>query len=150
IEPIAAGDVRAGGRIAAHLDSCPDCRAALDSARRLDQLLRARPIPKPSSRFTERTMAVLRRNRWRSEQYLDTSVNIALVAGALTIVVALWLLLTRSGLVTLGNDAVDLVSAGFVALLRRVAPSLPIYAGATALLVMALAVWWWAERDATM
>jgi hypothetical protein len=30
------------------------------------------------------------------------------------------------------------------------APSLSLYAGATALIAMALAVWWWAERDVTL
>jgi hypothetical protein len=33
---------------------------------------------------------------------------------------------------------------------RRVAPSVPLYAGATALLLATLAIWWWAERDAAL
>jgi hypothetical protein len=37
-----------------------------------------------------------------------------------------------------------------VAFVRRVAPSLPLYAGAAALLVSALGLWWWAERDVTL
>ena len=40
--------------------------------------------------------------------------------------------------------------SGFVALARRVAPALPLYAGAAALLVSALGIWWWAERDAAL
>jgi hypothetical protein len=36
------------------------------------------------------------------------------------------------------------------AFFQRVSPSLPVYALATALLVTALGIWWWAERDATI
>jgi hypothetical protein len=37
-----------------------------------------------------------------------------------------------------------------VSLARRVAPSLPLYGAATALVLSALAIWWWAERDAAL
>ena len=40
--------------------------------------------------------------------------------------------------------------SGFVSLARRVAPAVPLYAGAAALLVSALGIWWWAERDAVL
>jgi hypothetical protein len=33
---------------------------------------------------------------------------------------------------------------------RRVVPSLPLCAGAAALLATALGLWWWAERDITL
>jgi collagenase-like PrtC family protease len=59
------------------------------------------------------------------------------------------MLLNRSGLVAVSNDAVDLFGTGLVAFARRVSPSLPLYAGATALLATALGIWWWAERDVT-
>jgi hypothetical protein len=45
---------------------------------------------------------------------------------------------------------VDVFGSGFVALAKRVAPSLPLYVGAAALLVSALGIWWWAERDAAL
>ena len=57
IEAIAAGELAPQGRVAQHLDSCKNCAAALDSARRLDKMLHARPIPKPPQQFTSRTMA---------------------------------------------------------------------------------------------
>jgi collagenase-like PrtC family protease len=60
------------------------------------------------------------------------------------------MLLLRSGLVAVSGDAVTVFGSGFVSLAHRVAPSLPLYAGALALLVSALAIWWWAERDAAL
>src|SRR6516164_6598058 len=89
IEPIASGDVPMDRRIDAHVQSCPNCRAALEGARTLDRLLRSRPVPKPPPQFTSRIMARVRRQRWRSEQLLDVSFNLALAAVALLIVAAI-------------------------------------------------------------
>ena len=59
------------------------------------------------------------------------------------------MLLNRSGLATVSSDAVDMFEHGSSwRSSRRVAPSLPLYAGATALLAAPLGIWWWAERDA--
>ena len=91
----------------------------------------------------------MRRARWRSEQFLDVGFNVAIAAVVLAVIVGVWMLLNRSGLVAVSNDVVDLFGSGLVAFARRVAPSLPLYAGATALLATALGIWWWAERDAS-
>ena len=149
VEAIAAGDVTPDGRIAEHLQSCPNCAAALDSARALERLLRARSIPKPPAQFTTRTVARVRRARWRSEQFLDVGFNVAIASVVLAVIAGVWMLLNRSGLAAVSNDAVDLFGTSLVAFVRRVSPSLPLYAGATALLATALGIWWWAERDAT-
>jgi predicted anti-sigma-YlaC factor YlaD len=138
------------GRIAEHLVSCANCAAALDDARRLERMLQARPVPKTPSQFTSRTMARIRRARWRSEQFLDVSFNVAIAAVTLALMAGIWMLMHRSGLTAVSNDAVDLFSTGFVTLARRVAPSLPLYAGAAALLLSALGLWWWAERGVTL
>jgi anti-sigma factor RsiW len=147
IEPIAAGELTPDDRIAAHLSSCPHCAAALEDARRLEQILQARPVPRAPAQFTSRTMARVRRARWRTEQFLDLGFNVALGLVLLAILGSVWLLLHRSGLVAVSNDAVDLLGTGLVTLARRVAPTVPLYAGATALLVTALGIWWWAERE---
>ena len=60
------------------------------------------------------------------------------------------MLLNRTGIASVSGDAVNVFGDGFVALAKRVAPSLPLYAGAAALLVSALGIWWWAERDAAL
>jgi len=148
IEAIAAGEVVAEGRIAAHLASCPNCAAALASAKRLETLLATRERPRPSAQFVSRTMTRLRRQRWRSEQFVDAGFNIALGIVVLGVVGLVWLLMHRSGLGAVSKDAVDLFGTGVATLARRAAPSVPLYLGASALVASALLVWWWAERDA--
>jgi anti-sigma factor RsiW len=149
IEPIAAGELTPGDRIAAHLSSCARCAAALEDARRLEQILQTRPAPRAPAQFTSRTMARVRRARWRTEQVLDLGFNVTLGLVLLTVVGGVWLLMHRSGLVAVSNDGVELLGTGLVTLARHVAPSVPLYAGATALLVTALGIWWWAERELT-
>ena len=147
VEAVAAGDVIPDGRLADHYATCPNCSAALNGARALDQMLQRRPAPKPSAQFTARTMTRVRRARWRSDQVLDLGFNVAIAAGVLAIVTGVWLVLRRSGLGAVSNDAVDIVARGLVTLAHRVGPSLPLYAAATALLATALGLWWWAERE---
>ena len=149
VEAIAAGDLTPDGRVAEHLATCPNCAAALVSARALEGMLRVRSIPKPPAQFTTRTLARVRRARWRTEQFLDVGFNVAIAAVVVTVIAGVWILLNRSGLVAVSNDVVDLFGTSLVAFVRRVGPSLPLYAAATALLATALGIWWWAERDAT-
>src|ERR1700741_671253 len=127
VEPIAAGELTPDGRIADHLATCPNCAAALDSARRLESMLRARVVPRPTAQFTARTIARVRRARWRSEQFLDVGFNVAIGAIVLAVVGGIWMLLHRTGLAAVSGDAVDLFSSGMMMMVRRVAPSLPLY-----------------------
>jgi anti-sigma factor RsiW len=150
IEAIAGEELTPDGRVAAHLASCPNCAAALVSARGLEQMLRRRAVPTAPPQFTSRTMARVRRARWRNDQFLDAGFNVAVGLVVLTVVAGVWLLLNRSGLVAVSNEAVDLMGSGLVTFFRRVTPSLPLYAGATAVLATALGIWWWAERDAAL
>ena len=149
VEAIAAGDLTPDGRVAEHLASCPNCATALEGARTLERLLRERAVPKAPPQFTTRTVARVRRARWRTEQFLDVGFNVAIGAVVLAVVGGVWMVLHRSGMAAVSSDVVDLFGAGMVTVVRRLAPSLPLYAGATALLVSALGVWWWAERDAS-
>jgi predicted anti-sigma-YlaC factor YlaD len=150
VEAIAAGDLTPDGRIAEHLTSCPNCSAALVRARQLERVLQRRGVPQPSSQFTARTLARVHRARWRSDQFLDVGFNIAIILVVVAVFGGVWMLLDRTGLAAVSTDAVDLFGLALVALVRRVAPSLPLYAGAAALLASALGIWWWAERDAAL
>ena len=150
VEPIAAGELAPSPRIAEHLASCRGCAGALDSARRLDALLRARTAPVPPAHFSSRVMNGLRRARWRTEQMLDWGFNLALVAAGVVVVISLWVVMRRSGLTTVSSDAIELLGPGMVLFARRITPSLPLYLAATALLGTALGVWWWAERDTAL
>jgi len=150
VEAIAAGDVIPDGRVASHLATCPNCALALERARQLEASLRQREVPAPPAQFTSRTLARVRRARWRSDQFLDVGFNVAIGLIAVAVLGGVWMLLHRTGLASVSGDAVDVFGSGFVALAKRVAPSLPLYAGAAALLVSALGIWWWAERDAAL
>jgi len=150
VEAIAAGDLVPDGRVASHLATCPNCALALTRARQLEASLRQRAVPVAPAQFTSRTLARIRRARWRSDQFLDVGFNLAIGAIVFAVLGGAWMLFHRTGLVAVSGDAVNVFGTGFVSLARRVAPSLPLYAGALALLVSALAVWWWAERDAAL
>jgi roadblock/LC7 domain-containing protein len=146
VEAVAAGDATPDGRLAEHYASCPNCSAALTSARALDRMLQERPAPRPSAQFTARTMTRVRRARWRSDQFLDVGFNVAIAVVVLSVVVGVWMVLNRSGLAAVSNDAMGMVVGGLVTFAQRIGPSVPLYAGATALLATALGIWWWAER----
>ena len=150
VEAIAAGEMTPDGRIADHLATCPNCAAALVAARQLERVLQRRGAPGAPAQFTARTMARVRRARWRNDQFLDVGFNVAIGLVVLVVLGGIWLLLNRSGLVAVSNDAVNLFSSGLMTFVQRVAPSLPLYAGAAAVLATALVIWWWAERDAAL
>jgi anti-sigma factor RsiW len=150
VEPIAAGERLPDGRVAAHLATCPNCALALEQARQLEATLRRREAPLAPAQFTSRTLAKIRRARWRTDQFLDVGFNVAIGAVLLSVMVGGWMLLHGTGLNAVSNDAVTVFGSGFVSLARRVVPSLPLYAGALALLASALGIWWWAERDAAL
>jgi len=149
VEAVAAGELKPDARLTDHYATCPNCSAALVSARALEQLLQGRASPKPTAQFTTRTMARVRGARWKSDQVLDVGFNVAIAVVVLAIVAGAWMLLDRSGLAAVSNDAVDMFGRGLVSFAQRIAPSVPVYAGATALLATALGIWWWAERDAS-
>jgi anti-sigma factor RsiW len=150
VEAIAAGELMPDGRVASHLASCPNCALALTRARQLEASLRQRAVPAPSAQFTSRTLARIRRARWRSDQFLDLGFNLAIGAVVVAVLGGVWMLVHRAGLASVSGDAAAVFGTGFVSLARRVAPSLPLYVGAAALLGSALGIWWWAERDAAL
>jgi predicted anti-sigma-YlaC factor YlaD len=147
IEPIAAGDLMPEARIAAHLTSCAHCRAALSRARELERMLQARAVPAPPPHFTSRTLARIRRDRWRRDQLLDAGFNTAVASLVLTAIASVWLVMNQSGIVTVSGDAVALIEMFIAAVVGRIAPELPLYGAAAALIGAAVGIWWWAERD---
>jgi hypothetical protein len=116
----------------------------------VDALLRSRVAPAPPANFSSRVMNRLRLARWRGEQLLDWGFNIALVTAGVLVVLGLWMVMRQSGLVIVSSDAVQMFESGMTLMARRISPSLPLYSAATAVLGTALAIWWWAERDAAL
>src|SRR5215472_15185919 len=123
VEAIASGEMTAEGRVAEHLSSCADCAAALESACRVERLLREREIPRAPAQFTTRTVGRVRRARWRSEQFVDAGFNAAIALILAGVVVGMWMLANRTGLAAVSNDAVDLLGTGLAAFAKRVGPS---------------------------
>jgi predicted anti-sigma-YlaC factor YlaD len=150
VEAVAGGDRTPEGRIAEHFASCRQCAAALDAARRLDRVLRARETPRAPANFTPRIIARVRRARWRRDQFLDVGFNLALGLIVLGVAGVVWVLLSSLGLSSVSVEAMTLFETGLVTVFRRVAPSLPLYGGAMAVMATALGIWWWVERDATL
>ena len=148
IDAIAVGELTPGAAAAAHLSTCAACRAELEEARRLDKLLRERPVPTPAPGFTSRTIQRIQKAGWRREQIVDWIFNSALIAAALLVAAGLWIALEHTGLSSLSRDALDTFAGGATTLAQKVTPSLPLYAGATGLLVVALGLWWWASDAA--
>jgi predicted anti-sigma-YlaC factor YlaD len=150
VEAIAAGELTPEGRIAQHLGSCRQCAAALESARRIETMLQARPVPRPPQQFTIRTMARIRRARWRSDQFLDAGFNVAVALVTLGVIATVWLLVDRSGVTAVSSDLLTLIEGGAVTLAHRIAPAISLYVAAAALVLSALTIWWWAERGTTL
>ena len=148
IEAIAGGELTPDAATAAHLASCAACTAALEDARLLEALLRERPAPSAPLQFTSRTLSRIRNASWRREQIVDGIFNAALIATALLVATALVIAFRRTGMSLVSRDAMEIFTLGMTTMAQRVSPSLPLYAGATGLLVVALGVWWWAEHDA--
>jgi anti-sigma factor RsiW len=150
VEPIAAHDLEVDDRLAAHLATCAGCAAALEGARRIDRLLRERPVPEPPPQFTSRVLTRIRRERWRREQVFDLGFNVALGVLLLGVSLAVWLFADVIGLRAIGGELTTGARVEIEALAERIAPALPLYAGAVALIASAIGLWWWAERDAAL
>jgi hypothetical protein len=146
IEPIAAGEIEADAGMRAHLQSCAACTRAVALARAIDLVLAAQPAPEPPSTFTAGLMARVRRERWRSEQYLDAAFNVAIGLAVAVGVGGVLMVATASGLAAVSADLVRVFLSAGAAALTTVAPVLPEYALASGVVVSGLLVWWWAEH----
>jgi hypothetical protein len=113
----------------------------------IDRLLQARDVPTAPPQFTSRAMSTIRRESRRREQVIDIGFNLVMGVISITIALPIGLLLSQSGMVEASSQAFGLLWEQMIDLGRRAAPSVPLYAGAVAVVGTALGVWWWAERD---
>lgn len=146
VEPIAAGDLAVGESVREHLETCPQCAAALASARRLEMLLVSRPAPVAPARFTPAVTARIRRERWRTEQQVDRVFNLAIAAAIVLVVGAIAALFNINGVLVASAAAWQMVTTATKEGVRSAAPALGTYIAAAAFMASALAMWWWAER----
>jgi hypothetical protein len=91
-----------------------------------------------------------RRERWRAEQRLDLVFNVFVGCAVSLGVGAVWLVLSATGLMTLGNDVASILVRVMSETVRQSLPALPTYALAVTVFLSGLAVWWWAERGFEM
>jgi predicted anti-sigma-YlaC factor YlaD len=146
IEPIAAGDVVPTPSMQKHLAECSECREALALATEVHRLLAIPGTSEPRADFVAVTMARMRRERWRSEQYLDVAFNTVVALAILTGLGGLYAIMTATGVAAVSADVGRLFVGALSDVIVRAAPQAGIYALATMALLTVLFVWWWAEH----
>jgi anti-sigma factor RsiW len=146
VEAIAAGDLDVEPDVRAHIESCPQCAAALASAHRIEAALQARSSPDAPGRFAAAVLARVRNERWSHEQRVDRIFNIAIGLAAILVAGSLAALTNVTAVVGAAGWIWDMfaqVSGEFV---RQAAPAIATYVAAAGVLMSALVMWWWAER----
>lgn len=146
IEPLAAGELAETAEVRAHLASCARCREAYALALRIDRVLAAQPPPAVSEAFVPAVLVRARRERWRSEQYLDVAFNVVIGLAAIVGLGGLYALFAVTGLAAVSADLVRLLLGGMTDAAARAMPQLRLYVLATVVLASGLALWWWAEQ----
>ena len=147
VEAVAAGDLPVDAALVAHLDGCPRCAAALGTARRIESYFATQPAVTAPEEFTRMVLQRIRRERWQSEEQVDRLFNVAMVAAGLLLVLGAAVLFNLSAALQIAATASQLLTAAGEQALRQVAPAVGTYVAATALLVSALGMWWWAETS---
>lgn len=100
----------------------------------------------PSPQFVVRTLGRIRRVGWRREQVLDIAFNVTIALVGFATVGLVWYFFDASGLSALGGGSMSVVGAQMSGVARSVAPAVPGYLAAAALIGGVLLAWWWAER----
>ena len=150
VEAIAAGDLEIEEGVRTHFETCPACAAALASARRLEAVLRSRPVPEPPARFTPMVLARVRSERWRSEQHVDRVFNVAIGVALLLVVGGVAALMNVGAVLGLAGWVWGVLAQGAGRAAEETAPMFLTYVAAAGLLMSALAMWWWAERHISL
>ena len=147
IEAVASGDLPLDAAARAHIETCPACASALATARRIESYLATREAVAAPTNFTSSVLQKIRRERWRSEQRVDRLFNVAIVVAALLVLSGAALLFNMTAALEVAASASRLLSSAGEELLRRAVPTMGTYLAATALLVSALGMWWWADAS---
>jgi hypothetical protein len=150
VEAIAEGARDATREERLHLAQCEACARALALATRVHATLQAQTMPEPPPSLVGSVLSHARRERWRAEQRLDLVFNVFVGCAVSLGVGAVWLVLSATGLMTLGNDVASILVRVMSETVRQSLPALPTYALAVTVFLSGLAVWWWAERGFEM
>jgi hypothetical protein len=149
IEAIADGSYQPGTDDAQHLATCQVCSARVAAARGIESLLTLRDVAVPAPAFTAAVMARVGQERWKTERVIDLGFNLAMAAGIVFILAGAAGLGWSLGLVNITIDVQAIWEAfGHSVVTSRVLSQVQTIAMASALLTMALVLWWWAETAA--
>lgn len=149
IEGLADGSVELDQPSAAHLAGCQVCQARVERARDIERFLMSRELPAPPATFTAGVMALVQRDRWQDERFIDLGFNLAMAAGLLVVLAGLGGLAWSLGLLTVTVDLDAVLEAARTELGGRVVAQVQTMAMAAVVLTMSLALWWWAEADSS-
>lgn len=149
IEGLADGSVELDQPSAAHLAGCQVCQARVERARDIERFLMSRELPAPPATFTAGVMALVQRDRWQDERFIDLGFNLAMAAGLLVVLAGLGGLAWSLGLLTVTVDLDAVLEAARTELGGRVVAQVQTVAMAAVVLTMSLALWWWAEADSS-
>lgn len=145
IEAIADGSQPLSADAAAHLASCPGCAARLDRARAIEAFLAVREIVLPPAGFTARVMTRVGAAQWQAERFIDIGFNLAMAAGAVTILAGGFGLAWSLGFLSITIDLDALWGALNTPAAGRMLSQVQTVVMAAMLLTTALVLWWWAE-----
>jgi anti-sigma factor RsiW len=146
IESIAVGD-SVPEELAAHVAACRHCAVRVALARQIDRMLQERTVPMPPPGFTTSVVARLRQERWRTEQLVDISFNIAVAAGVLLIMGGIAGLAWGAGAFAIASDVAALIVPATRTVLGRAATNMQLVTAVMLLISTAIGLWWWAEED---
>ncbi len=146
IEALAETDGTLTPEVAEHLRGCERCAASLALARRIHGALEAMAAPQPPAGFTSAVIRGAHSIRWASEQRFDWWFNAVIAAALVLIGAGAWGLMDLTGIAAILVGTAHFIGASVPPLYDRVRPVVPLYLTATALVISALAVWWWLER----
>jgi anti-sigma factor RsiW len=145
IEAVAVGE-SVPEELATHLAACAQCASRLALARRIDLTLKERLVPMASRGFTASVMARLRRDRWRTEQVVDLSFNIAVATGLLLVMGGIAGFAWRAGAFAIGGDIAALMVSATRTFVERAALDMRVITAIMLLASTAFGLWWWSEE----
>lgn len=149
IEGLADGSVELDRPSAAHLAGCTVCQARVERARDIERFLISREVPATAATFTAGVMALVQRDRWQDERFIDLGFNLAMAAGLLVMLAGLGGLAWSLGFLNVAVDLEAVLEAARTELGGRLVAPVQTVAMAAMLLTMALAMWWWTEADSS-
>ena len=89
----------------------------------------------------------IRRERWQSEQRVDRLFNVAMDFAAAIVLTGAAFLFNIGAVLEVAATASQVLSTAGEEMLRRAVPSAGTYIAATALLMSAPGMWWWADAN---